>query len=202
MERVNEDICKGNDPSTSSLLIKSSHTLENNPKGDENNDGDMEMQVTYQQSKPINRVTWGGKIEFVLSCISYAVGLGNVWRFPYLCHKNGGGAFLVPYVIMLAFVGLPLFFLEFAFGQFASLGPISIWSVSPLFKGIGYAMVAVTWIITLYYNVIVAQALLYLFYSFSRELPWTFCNNTWNDPGTCLDLTQNLTERFLSKSSD
>ncbi|VDN99006.1 unnamed protein product [Rodentolepis nana] len=158
------------------------------------------MQVTYQQSPPINRVTWGGKIEFVLSCISYAVGLGNVWRFPYLCHKNGGGAFLVPYVIMLAIVGLPLFFLEFAFGQFASLGPISIWNVSPLFKGIGYAMVAVSWIMSLYYNVIVAQALLYLFYSFTRELPWTHCNNTWNDPSTCVDQARNLTESFANRT--
>ncbi|VDL58734.1 unnamed protein product, partial [Hymenolepis diminuta] len=76
-----------------------------------------------------NRGGWGLKIEFLLSCIAFAVGLGNVWRFPYLCFKNGGGAFLVPYVIMLICLGLPIFFLEFAFGQFASLGPISIWSI-------------------------------------------------------------------------
>nr|CDS26504.1 sodium and chloride dependent glycine [Hymenolepis microstoma] len=215
MEKINDDIDKENDPSSSSLLVKSSQLLEKCTNCKQINDGDVETQVTYQQS-PINRVTWGGKIEFVLSCISYAVGLGNVWRFPYLCHKNGGGAFLVPYVIMLGLVGLPLFFLEFAFGQFASLGPISIWNVSPLFKGIGYAMVAVSWIMSLYYNVIVAQALLYLFYSFTRELPWSHCNNTWNHPPTyangtirenitfaspiCVDQTRNLTEMFPNRT--
>ncbi len=88
-----------------------------------------------QEGDPAARGAWGYKIEFILACVGFAVGLGNVWRFPYLCFKNGGGAFLVPYVIMLAFVGLPIFFLEFAFGQFASLGPISIWTISPLFKG-------------------------------------------------------------------
>ncbi|KAM7535395.1 hypothetical protein Aperf_G00000091680 [Anoplocephala perfoliata] len=201
MERSTDDSNKEHNLSCSSLLVKGSHMLENDSKGEGHKDGDVEMQVTCQQSQPVNRVTWGGKIEFILSSVSYAVGLGNVWRFPYLCHKNGGGAFLIPYAIMLAFVGLPLFFLEFAFGQFASLGPISIWSVSPLFRGIGYAMVAVSWIISLYYNVIVSQALLYLFYSFNSVLPWTFCNNTWNDPVTCLNPTQNLTQRFISKSS-
>ncbi len=50
-----------------------------------------DVQVTYQPAKTAGRVTWGGKIEFVLSCVSYAVGLGNVWRFPYLCFANGGG---------------------------------------------------------------------------------------------------------------
>ena len=52
---------------------------------------------------------------------------GNVWRFPYLCYKNGGGAFLVPYLIMLVLVGLPIYYMEMAFGQFASLGPLTIW---------------------------------------------------------------------------
>jgi solute carrier family 6 amino acid transporter-like protein 5/7/9/14 len=131
------------------------------------------------------RGAWGGKLEFIFTCIGYAVGLGNVWRFPYLCYKNGGGAFLVPYVIMLGLVGLPLFFMELSFGQFASLGPISIWKINPLFKGLGWAMVCVSWLIAVYYNVIISHVMMYLFASFGsiiKGLPWITCGNPWNSP--------------------
>ncbi|EUB63240.1 Sodium- and chloride-dependent glycine transporter [Echinococcus granulosus] len=141
--------------------------------------------VEANAQNPNERGGWGLKIEFILSCVAFAVGLGNVWRFPYLCFKNGGGAFLVPYVIMLICLGLPIFFLEFAFGQFASLGPISIWSISPLFKGVGYAMTTVSWYISLYYNVIIATAFFYLFASFNKQLPWSTCDNWWNNNFTC-----------------
>ncbi|CDI98356.1 sodium and chloride dependent glycine [Echinococcus multilocularis] len=152
-----------------------------NPRKNDSEDTDVEANA----QNPNERGGWGLKIEFILSCIAFAVGLGNVWRFPYLCFKNGGGAFLVPYVIMLVCLGLPIFFLEFAFGQFASLGPISIWSISPLFKGVGYAMTTVSWYISLYYNVIIATAFFYLFASFNKQLPWSTCDNWWNNNFTC-----------------
>ncbi|ESO97683.1 hypothetical protein LOTGIDRAFT_104165, partial [Lottia gigantea] len=144
------------------------------------------------------RANWGGKMEFLLTCIGYAVGLGNVWRFPYLCYKNGGGAFLIPYLIMLAAVGLPLFFMELAFGQFASLGPIAIWTVNPIFKGLGYGMVISSWLISLYYNVIIAHTLFYLYSSFTSQLPWISCNNTWNTEN-CLPYEFTLTDEELQK---
>ncbi|XP_074407623.1 sodium- and chloride-dependent neutral and basic amino acid transporter B(0+)-like isoform X2 [Zonotrichia albicollis] len=112
--------------------------------------------------------------------VGYAVGLGNVWRFPYLAYQNGGGAFLIPYTFMLALAGLPLFFMECSLGQFASQGPILIWRMLPLFQGVGITMVILTAFVTIYYNVIIAYALFYFFASFQKVLPWSDCFS-WAD---------------------
>ncbi|XP_046813118.1 sodium-dependent dopamine transporter [Vespa crabro] len=129
------------------------------------------------------RETWSGKVDFLLSVIGFAVDLANVWRFPYLCYKNGGGAFLVPYCIMLIVGGIPLFYMELALGQFNRKGAITCWGrLVPLLKGIGYAVVLIAFYVDFYYNVIIAWALRYFFASFSGMLPWTTCNNPWNTP--------------------
>jgi len=73
-----------------------------------------------------------------MSCIACSVGLGNIWRFPSVLGKHGGGAFLIPYVICVAVVGAPLYYLELYLGQFASKGPIKVWEMAPLFTGIRY----------------------------------------------------------------
>ncbi|XP_055926999.1 sodium- and chloride-dependent glycine transporter 1-like isoform X2 [Argiope bruennichi] len=136
------------------------------------------LQTDVDENK--ERGNWSNGIEFLLSCLSYAVGLGNIWRFPYLCYRNGGGAFLIPYAIMLVFVGLPLFFLELSFGQYASEGPITIWKISPLFQGLGYAMFLMSTLVGIYYNMILAWALFYLISSLRSILPWSSCDNWWN----------------------
>lgn len=131
----------------------------------------------------IERGNWSGQLDFILSCIGYAVGLGNVWRFPYLCYRNGGGAFLIPYAIMLVIAGIPLFFFELSFGQFASEGPVTVWKVSPFFMGIGWAMCLISAMVSIYYNVIIMYSIYYMFVSFisiDTVLPWQSCNNTWN----------------------
>ncbi|KAB7507892.1 Sodium- and chloride-dependent glycine transporter 1, partial [Armadillidium nasatum] len=114
--------------------------------------------------KEDERDVWGSKIEFILSCLSFAVGLGNIWRFPYLCYRNGGGwliesAFLIPYVCMLAITGLPLYFFELCLGQYGREGPITIWKVVPLFQGLGYGMFMIAFFIALYYNAVYFTAL-------------------------------------------
>ncbi|KAG8453152.1 hypothetical protein GDO86_004827 [Hymenochirus boettgeri] len=119
------------------------------------------------------RETWGGKYEFLLSCIGYCVGLGNVWRFPYLCYRNGGGAFLIPYSIMLFFTGLPLFLMELSLGQYGAAGPITVWKCCPILKGIGIGMLLVSSLVSLYYNVIIAWTFYYLGQSFQSPLPWS-----------------------------
>ncbi|XP_022098919.1 sodium- and chloride-dependent glycine transporter 1-like isoform X3 [Acanthaster planci] len=128
----------------------------------------------------IERGNWGRQLDYILSCVGYAVGLGNIWRFPYLCYRHGGGVFLIPYIIMLFLAGMPLFFLETAFGQYASQGPVTIWRACPLFAGIGWAMVIISAMVVIYYNIIMAWTAFFIFKSFTLELPWQHCNNTWN----------------------
>ncbi|KAK3106826.1 hypothetical protein FSP39_000767 [Pinctada imbricata] len=123
------------------------------------------------------RGNWSRKMDFVLSCLSYAVGLGNVWRFPYVCYRNGAGAFLIPFIVMLFITGIPLVFLELSFGQFASSGVVSIWKASPIFQGVGWAMFIVSVLICIYYNMIIAYTLYYLFASFAAVLPWNECGS-------------------------
>ena len=155
--------------------------------------------------------------------------MGNVWRFPYLCYKHGGGAFLIPYAIMLAFIGIPCFFLEITIGQYAAMGPVTIYSnLSPLFKGnvmrhsvwifkhcenhwltffstvavvlcywhlmkiciltifffagLGFANFMASCFVGLYYNMIIAWTIYYLFASFTSKLPWDTCQNDFNSP--------------------
>ncbi|XP_038631370.1 sodium- and chloride-dependent neutral and basic amino acid transporter B(0+)-like [Scyliorhinus canicula] len=133
----------------------------------------------------VERGNWSSKADYLLSMIGYAVGLGNVWRFPYLAYKNGGGAFLIPYVIMLALAGMPLFFLECSFGQFASLGPVAVWKAVPIFQGVGITMVLVSTLVTIYYNCIIGYSLYYLFASFQSPLPWADCFSWWGADETC-----------------
>lgn len=132
-------------------------------------------------SEPAARAGWNSKLEYFLAQVGFSVGLGNVWRFPYLCHQNGGGAFLLLYVLLMLVVGIPLFFLELAAGQAIRQGSIGVWkSISPKLAGIGYSSCVVCFFVALYYNVILAWSLFYFGNSFQSPLPWKECPMTGN----------------------
>ncbi|CAC5404892.1 SLC6A4 [Mytilus coruscus] len=159
------------------LLLKNGETKNETKKnGIISND-----EESLKEDATEERETWGKKTEFLLSVIGFAVDLGNVWRFPYICYRNGGGAFLIPYFIMLIFLGLPLFYMELALGQYQRCGAISIWNrLCPMFTGLGYGICFVATFVGMYYNTVIAWAVYYLFASFRSEVPWSHCNNTWN----------------------
>uniref|UniRef100_A0A7N6AE67 Transporter n=1 Tax=Anabas testudineus TaxID=64144 RepID=A0A7N6AE67_ANATE len=146
------------------------------------------------------RETWGKKIDFLLSVIGFAVDLANVWRFPYLCYKNGGGAFLVPYLFFMVIAGMPLFYMELAVGQYNREGAAGVWKICPIFKGVGFTVILISLYVGFYYNVIISWALFYLFSSFSGELPWVHCNNTWNSPN-CSDWADNNSVSDIYKAT-
>lgn len=65
-----------------------------------------------RHTKDHKRPTWGNGMEFLMSCISLSVGIGNIWRFPFTAYENGGGAFVIPYLVVLVFIGRPMYYLE------------------------------------------------------------------------------------------
>ncbi|XP_065355483.1 sodium- and chloride-dependent GABA transporter ine isoform X2 [Calliphora vicina] len=149
---------------------------------DDDDDSLMDMSDETSNLKPRNQ-HWGNKMQFVLACIGYSVGLGNVWRFPYMCYKSGGGVFLVPYCIILIVCSIPLLFMELSIGQYTGRGPIgALGQLCPLFKGAGLASVVVSFLMSTYYSVIIGYSIYYFFTAFKTDQPWIDCNNRWNTP--------------------
>ncbi|XP_071960587.1 creatine transporter-like [Antedon mediterranea] len=154
--------------------------MENNLKGNNSTDDKTKDEYYEDEDEEEEREGWGSKMDFIITCIGYAVGLGNVWRFPYLVYKNGGGAFLIPYMMALVVCGVPLFMMEVTMGQLLTTGGIGAWDIFPLLKGVGFAAISISAILNIYYIVIVSWAFFYLFASFQSELPWGTCTNEWN----------------------
>ncbi|KAK7447468.1 hypothetical protein BaRGS_00040181 [Batillaria attramentaria] len=134
------------------------------------------------------RFTWSKKREYILSCIGYCVGIGNLWRFPYMCQRNGGGAFLLPFIVCDG-VWSALFFLEAAVGQFSGRSSFHVWNVCPLMKGAGVGMNVISVMVFWYFNVILAWTFYYLVMSCQSTVPWSRCDGWWNTP-RCTDLSR------------
>lgn len=147
-----------------------------------------------------DRQKWGSRLQFFLACIGYSVGLGNVWRFGYLCAKSGGGAFLIPYFINLLIVAIPLMYMEFSVGQFTQRGPIGAMAkLCPILKGTGIATVVISFLLTTYYIVIITWAIYFIISSFANRVPWSDCKNSWNTID-CWDGSQNASMKVSNNS--
>ncbi|XP_064296589.1 orphan sodium- and chloride-dependent neurotransmitter transporter NTT5 [Phalacrocorax carbo] len=131
------------------------------------------------QEDPPPRPSWTSKTQYLLAQLGLSVGLSNVCHFPYLCYQNGGGTFILLYLLFLFLLGIPLLFLELVAGQCLHQGSVNVWrSISPRLAGIGLASCLICMLVALYYNVVIAWSLLYLARSFQHPLPWESCPST------------------------
>ena len=181
------------------------------PEGNNTETGESGIELSWIGTRVVNvpsplpsprpdNEQWSKDYQFILAALGYTVGLGNLWRFPYMMYKHGGMVFLVPYFLVLMFIGIPTFFMELVLGQYVNSGPIMIFGrLAPAFKGLGYSMVAMISCVIVHYNMINCWSIFYFFSAFQSEIPWNstekseeyfiktvlhFDNNpTWNDFG-------------------
>ncbi|OOF70066.1 sodium-dependent transporter [Rodentibacter caecimuris] len=115
------------------------------------------------------RETFPSRRAFIFAAIGSAVGLGNIWRFPYVTYENGGGAFIIPYLIALLTAGIPLMILDYAIGhRYRGSAPLAFRRLNKRFESFGWWQVLINIVIGLYYAVILSWAAVYTYYSFSH----------------------------------
>lgn len=139
------------------------------------------------------RESWSARSGFILAAIGSAVGLGNIWRFPYVSYENGGGAFFIPYLVALATAGFPLLFLDYVVGQkYRGAPPTAYRRMVKSAEGVGWWQVLVCSVIGIYYASVLSWAGQYTLYSFSQawgEDTENFFFNQYLQNGSGLDFT-------------
>ncbi|MDO9577218.1 MAG: sodium-dependent transporter [Candidatus Cloacimonadales bacterium] len=115
------------------------------------------------------REHWSSRKAFILAAIGSAIGLGNIWRFPFKCYENGGGAFLVAYIVAMLTAGIPLLIMELSLGhRFKLAAPLSFRKINKKFEWVGWWAVFVGFVIVCYYAVVMAWGLNYSVFSFTQ----------------------------------
>lgn len=128
------------------------------------------------------REQFGSRAAFYFAAVGSAVGFGNVWRFPSLAYKYGGGAFFVPYLLALVFIGLPVLFLEIGLGQFFQRGDVTVFAVChKRMRGVGICSIACGYITLTYYSMLLTWTTRALFESGSSAAPWSNSTATSDD---------------------
>lgn len=116
------------------------------------------------------RENWSSRTGFIVAAIGSAVGLGNIWRFPYVAYDNGGGAFMVPYLIAIFTAGIPLLFLDYIIGhKYRSAPPRAYKQVVKSGQFIGWWQTLVSFVIAIYYAAVIVWAGSYMLFSFGQK---------------------------------
>jgi NSS family neurotransmitter:Na+ symporter len=134
--------------------------------------------TTPAEREEAKRGLFSSRTVFILAAIGSAAGLGNIWRFPYVAYENGGGAFIIPYLVALVTAGLPFLLLDYSIGhRYRGSAPLSFRRMSKRTEFLGWWQVGICSVIAVYYAVIIAWAMRYTFFSLSEswgEDPNTF----------------------------
>ncbi len=116
-------------------------------------------------SKPV----WNSNIAFIMAMIGSAVGLGNIWRFPNVLYSNGGGSFMIPYIVSLFLLGISFVLVEYAIGyRFKTSLSKVLFSVKSSLEPVAWFIILIVFLITTYYVCVVAWDLIYVFLSFTK----------------------------------
>jgi len=134
------------------------------------------------KAEPPQREYWSSRLAFYFAASGAAIGFGNVWRFPGLSVKYGGGAFFVPYLFALFAIGIPLTVLEIGFGQFFQTGDIGVFGgFHPRLRGVGVCSLACSFMVGSYYVVVIGWVVKAFVSSFYDDAPWGNPGLTGND---------------------
>lgn len=131
--------------------------------------------------------------SYLLGLLGYAIGIGNVWRFPYLVGQYGGGAFVFAYIVCLFLVAMPLYLVELGLGQYTRMGAIASFTmIRPRWRSLGWAQVSMVAVLLAYYNVLLAYSCIYIIGSCVSPLPWKSKGSEfyWNN-----DVLNNFSEK-------
>ncbi len=150
----------------------------------------MSTQKEVGHDDGVHRGLFSSRRVFILAAIGSAVGLGNIWRFPYVAYENGGGAFILPYLVALLTAGIPFLLMDYALGhRYRGSAPLSFARMLRRAEGIGWWQVGICFMIAVYYAAVVAWALRYTFFSVTKawgDDPETFLYSEFlqaGDPG-------------------
>ncbi|MGF1720261.1 sodium-dependent transporter [Vibrio kyushuensis] len=118
----------------------------------------------------MKREQWGSRAGFILAAVGSAIGLGNIWRFPYMAYENGGGAFFIPYLFAMLTAGIPFMIMEFSMGQKnRGSAPISLSKIHSKFEWLGWFQVGIAAAIAVYYVAVIGWSISYLGMSFNQS---------------------------------